>query len=149
MKKMFVCLVSFICLTASLMAYKYEDDTPEMKKFAKMTTTQLRLAILERYDSQSDLADLISQIAECPNDRLISRFTLALQQVFTSKAAVSSSDRDKVASYSLDVMSDAGGKAYTAADGSYRCVIKEGTVPNYAADDDYKPVSASSTSTDL
>ena len=141
MKKMFVCLVSFFCLTASVMAYKYSDDPAAM---AKMTTTQIRLAILERYANAEDLKALIDKAATSDNARLISRVTLATQQVFTSKAAVSAADREKAAEYALEVIPE-NGKAFTAADGSYRFVLVPGTTPNYDDDDDYKPVSASAT----
>ena len=159
MKKLVVCLLAFFCMTLTVMAYKYdygytEDD---VIKWEKLTATQLRLAILERYNPTTveamtqgenlqadDLKKLIQLVFEKGSAKLQNRFCLALQYVLTTEAAVSAAARIEVANYALYLMKG-NGFAYTAADGSYRIQIGN-SKPTYEFDDDYKRVSEPATS---
>ncbi len=138
MKKLTFGILAFFCMMLSVMAYTYENLTVE--KMEKMTATQLRLAILERYDNAEDLKAIIITVFESASTKLQNRFALALQQVFTSKAAVSAAARKATADYVLELMTDTGAKAYTAADGSYRVEVGK-SKPTYQDDDDYKRIS--------
>ena len=138
MKKLTLGILAFFCMMLSVMAYTYENLTAE--KMEKMMATQLRLAILERYDNAEDLKAIIITVFESGSTKLQNRFALALQQVFTSKAAVSAAARKATADYVLELMTDTGAKAYTAADGSYRVEVGN-SKPTYQDDDDYKRIS--------
>ena len=145
MKKLTVGILAFFCLMLSVFAADYKYPCDNVTQMEKMTSTQLRLAILERYDNEAAFKSLIQLVATEGSAKLQNRFALALQQVFTSKAAVSAAARKATAEYALILMRDVNASAYTAADGSYRIVIG-GSKPTYKDDDDYTRVSEPATS---
>ncbi len=152
MKKLVVCLLAFSCMVLTVMAADYKYDCSTIAKLEKMTSTQLRLAIIERYNpttieettTPDDLKTVIQLVFTEGSAKLQNRFCLALQYVLTTEAAVSAAARLEVADYALYLMKG-NGYAYTAADGSYRIQIGN-SKPTYEFDDDYKRVSEPSTS---